>query len=417
MPTPSRNAWFRHYQQSRTGAFRLVHFQILGAFALALGVAAIMVRMHPYPARLQQGMEAPVPSGEDTLTTHQRTNVSVKMSAHDLGVEKARIANQTSLLPDQGQSKKGGKDGAGGTSYMDQLTIELQTVLKDPPGVVPRLNASVEIPLGPSDMDRSPLCTAFRSPRTVALVGNGPLDQAQRSEIDSCDVVVRFNLMNNWRRFKEKVDVWVIRYSTEATLSYWGITNMLAPEAANVVKLMKGMWLVGGRQKDADGLLKKIPAVAEGHPVLIPQEALAAAYSRQMNVSGGYPSTGFVGLLGALHCTPEETILHLFGFNWHNTTWKGHKMEMEKAFVEGLAREGRVVIHETICYGVRECGGSSTFDASCHWNSSGRYVCLRGKPRKWTDLTDTLGTGRLEQFRGQAPKKAPAHSGATARFH
>jgi hypothetical protein len=45
--------------------------------------------------------------------------------------------------------------------------------------------------------------------------------------------------MNNWRRFKEKVDVWVIRYSTEATLSYWGITNMLAPEAANVVKLMK----------------------------------------------------------------------------------------------------------------------------------------------------------------------------------
>jgi hypothetical protein len=37
------------------------------------------------------------------------------------------------------------------------------------------------------------------------------------------------------------------------------------------------------------------------------------------------------------------------------------QMEMEKAFVEGLAREGRVVIHET----------------SCHWNSSGRYVCLR----------------------------------------
>lgn len=57
---------------------------------------------------------------------------------------------------------------------------------------MPRLNASAEMPLGPSDMDRSPLCTAFRSPRTVALVGNGPLDQAQRSEIDSCDVVVRW---------------------------------------------------------------------------------------------------------------------------------------------------------------------------------------------------------------------------------
>lgn len=55
----------------------------------------------------------------------------------------------------------------------------------------------------------------------------------------------------------------------------------------------------------------------------------------------------------------------------------GTQMEAEKAFVEWLAKEGRVVVHETTCYGVRECGGSSTFDASCHWNSSGRYVCLR----------------------------------------
>ena len=53
------------------------------------------------------------------------------------------------------------------------------------------------------------------------------------------------------------------------------------------------------------------------------------------------------------------------------------QMGAEKAFVEWLAKEGRVVVHETTCYGVRECGGSSTFDASCHWNSSGRYVCLR----------------------------------------
>jgi hypothetical protein len=46
---PSIDAAMLVMQQSRTGAFRLVHFQILGAFALALGVAAIMVRMHPYP--------------------------------------------------------------------------------------------------------------------------------------------------------------------------------------------------------------------------------------------------------------------------------------------------------------------------------------------------------------------------------
>lgn len=35
----------------------------------------------------------------------------------------------------------------------------------------------------------------------------------------------------------------------------------------------------------------------------------------------------------------------------------------------------------------------------------------RGKPRRWTDLTDTLGEGRLEQFEGQAPQQAPKDSG------
>ena len=49
----------------------------------------------------------------------------------------------------------------------------------------------------------------------------------------------RFNLMNNWRRFKERVDVWVIRFSTEAKLRYWGITNLSAEEAVRVLALMK----------------------------------------------------------------------------------------------------------------------------------------------------------------------------------
>ena len=39
-------------------------------------------------------------------------------------------------------------------------------------------------------------------------------------------------------------------------------------------------------------------------------------------------SVSGTGLLGALHCTPEDTVLHLFGFNWHNSTWKGHKVQI-----------------------------------------------------------------------------------------
>ena len=53
------------------------------------------------------------------------------------------------------------------------------------------------------------------------------------------------------------------------------------------------------------------------------------------------------------------------------------QMNAEKAFVDGAAEEGRIVVHPTTCYGVRECGGSETFDQSCHWGTDGRYVCLR----------------------------------------
>ena len=58
---------------------------------------------------------------------------------------------------------------------------------------MPRINATVGEPLGPHDPEHSPLCRAFQAPgvRSVAIVGNGPLNDAQRKEIDTFDVVVR----------------------------------------------------------------------------------------------------------------------------------------------------------------------------------------------------------------------------------
>ena len=58
---------------------------------------------------------------------------------------------------------------------------------------MPRINATVGDPLGAHDPEHSPLCRAFRAPgvTSVAVVGNGPLNDAQRKEIDTFDVVVR----------------------------------------------------------------------------------------------------------------------------------------------------------------------------------------------------------------------------------
>ena len=45
--------------------------------------------------------------------------------------------------------------------------------------------------------------------------------------------------MNNWRRFLEPAHVWVIRYSSEAALHYWGLTNIKHEEVTALVAQLK----------------------------------------------------------------------------------------------------------------------------------------------------------------------------------
>ena len=56
-----------------------------------------------------------------------------------------------------------------------------------------RLLTDVEHPLGMGGAEDNPLCAAFRGRqiRSVAVVGNGPIDEAQRQEINTFDMVVR----------------------------------------------------------------------------------------------------------------------------------------------------------------------------------------------------------------------------------
>ena len=45
--------------------------------------------------------------------------------------------------------------------------------------------------------------------------------------------------MNNWQRFQEKIDVWIMRYSSEASASYWGINNINKTEADSIIQSLK----------------------------------------------------------------------------------------------------------------------------------------------------------------------------------
>ena len=49
--------------------------------------------------------------------------------------------------------------------------------------------------------------------------------------------------MNNWKRYKERLDVWVVRYSSEAAHRYWGFTNFALHDARHVVDLLQ-VWAI-----------------------------------------------------------------------------------------------------------------------------------------------------------------------------
>ena len=63
-----------------------------------------------------------------------------------------------------------------------------------PPNLSPAAAAAVA---------HDPACAAFyrrdpRGPRTVGVVGNGPLSEADARRVNGMDIVVRFNRLNSW---------------------------------------------------------------------------------------------------------------------------------------------------------------------------------------------------------------------------
>jgi len=92
-------------------------------------------------------------------------------------------------------------------------------------------------------------------------------------------------------------------------------------------RTVQGVWLVGGKQEHADKLLQQHPHLEEHNPVLMPEAAMNKAFASGILASpASYPSTGFVGVQAALHCTPPSVKLHIFGFNWSKKTWGGHNV-------------------------------------------------------------------------------------------
>ncbi|KAK9788855.1 hypothetical protein WJX73_009926 [Symbiochloris irregularis] len=265
-----------------------------------------------------------------------------------------------------------------------------------------RLEGSMLTPLGPSP-PFNPLCQAVTrsNASSIAIVGNGPLSQKDRDDIQRCDVIVRFNLMNNWVRYKERVDVWVMRFSSEALHRYWGLTNFHLPDANRAIDMVQAVWLVGGVQQDADYLIDRYASLDKKGTVLLNHMPLAVQYARCMQEPTAAPSTGFVAILAALHCSQSSAQVHIFGMNWSGKMWHGHKGNAERDFVAAMEQLHRMTVHPTACQGMRECGGAE-IDLSCHWGNHGAYMCLLpqegGTGRVWTDMTHRVPQNRIKEL-------------------
>lgn len=241
----------------------------------------------------------------------------------------------------------------------------------------------------------------------VALVGNGPILEAQWQHILNAKCIVRLNNLLSRVDATDRTDVWFVRNT------FWPSDDLVTEEVgaeaqAVVLSALRGSFPPpleeAVNQRDARGGSIEEPtrvaqmspppdgmqhmhksgwgvllrgalsalgySMEDGERKLLPLEmstlemVWAAATAQLETTSNGLrvPSSGFVALLLVLDCLPPGGTVDLYGFNWSAENWEGHQIALEALFVQMLTRQyqGRVRVHPTPCEGYRTCGEAGT---------------------------------------------------------
>ncbi|KAK9818286.1 hypothetical protein WJX72_010101 [[Myrmecia] bisecta] len=210
----------------------------------------------------------------------------------------------------------------------------------------------------------------------VAVVGNGPITDAQRREINSMyQVVVRFNYQNN-RLPGEPVDVWVMRFADAATMHFWGISQMERDEGLEALAATSSVWLLGRLQDTWNAtyfmtqpLLRRYPELAARHYTVLDYKQAGKvtelhAWDSSAELSA---SSGWLGLQYVCDCArPLNASIHMYGFNWHWVHANAHSIKAEQRSIQVAAQRGDLVIHPAACeYGLRSCEGTQDTHRDC----------------------------------------------------
>ncbi|BDA43404.1 hypothetical protein COCOBI_04-4160 [Coccomyxa sp. Obi] len=224
--------------------------------------------------------------------------------------------------------------------------------------------------------EQRPECKALKisssQPRTIAVVGNGPLSDLQRAQVEMSDIVIRFNKLNN-RFCGERMDIWVLRFAEHAPLKYHGLEEVAHCKTEEALGMVNSIWFLDGvgeqRQKAIQAIMERWPILLQRYTAHIAQQRMAALFGQL--VGPGNPSSGWQGMMLALECASPQTRIHLFGFNWSQRHWARHDMDAEEAYARALHASGRIFIHDPICGGLRACGNCSVV---ADFNEDG-FIC------------------------------------------
>lgn len=167
----------------------------------------------------------------------------------------------------------------------------------------------------------------------VALIGNGPVSEEQRKEIDMFDVVIRLARINNYKPDEKMTHLCLDGLGMrKGNPRYKGL--YLDTELKNKAQYMVFL------DKRWDFLLEKnrdMGFTGESIHFGIPEKTRLIKSLRCTNLSLGVKSFAYARTFG---CP-----IHLFGFNWHpSMTKRGHNPTAEKEYI--LSHDN-VVLHET----------------------------------------------------------------------
>ena len=147
--------------------------------------------------------------------------------------------------------------------------------------------------------------SCFTGSQNVCVVGNGPLTDVQRKEIDGCETVYRFNNLKNWRE-GEKIDVHVQR-EWEGTHVYAG--EGMAPHARRCLV---------GMHADNDAGTSATALNTRGLRAFDAFKTCKTNNSVSTN-----PSAGTI-LLSTLQADHNVSKIDVYGMNWAFSKSQGH---------------------------------------------------------------------------------------------